>query len=303
MLVYRKLEVQESSSSVALGLFDGVHLGHRAVIRAAVTSSYPAAVFTFDVAAERPAGKASSADILTGDERLKRLEHCGVQTVQMPAFSLVRDFTPEEFFERILVRTMRAKALFCGADYRFGKQAAGDVSLLRQLAGCAGMTVTVVPEVCIDGLPVSSTRIRAHLAAGEIEAANRLLGYAYYLQRPVIFGRKLGRTLDCPTINQDFSREICQPKYGVYVARVELDGKIYPGVANLGIKPTVNGKTPLLETHILGTSGDFYGKTVRVELLHFLRSEQKFADIAALSAAIHWDIEAAEAYVAEKGLE
>lgn len=302
MRIYRKLEMQQAPSAVALGLFDGVHLGHQAVIRAAQEAPDQTAVLTFDTEQERPAGKAQSADLLTGDDRLKRLRACGVEVVQIPSFSLLRDRSPKEFFEQVLVDTMKAKALFCGADFRFGSHAAGDVSLLTELAQAHGIQVSIVPQVCADGLPVSSTRIRALLAAGEMETVNRLLGYDYGLERPVIFGRKLGRTLDCPTINQEFPKTVCQPQYGVYAARVHLDGAVFAGVANLGVKPTVNGHTPLLETHILGVDGDFYGKTVQVDLLHFLRAEQKFEDIPALSAAIHQDIQWAKGYFAEKGM-
>ncbi len=303
MEFFTVIQKNTQKTAVALGLFDGVHVGHRAVLQQVVKTPYLPAVFTFSTDGVRPTAKQEGCNILTDDMRVERLFDCGIRQVQMPAFETFRHLSAEAFFKTVLIEHMNAAALFCGADYRFGKGAAGDVHTLCRLTEAYGVTVTVLEDVVEGGVRVSSTRIRQALKEGKMETANMLLDVPYTVTGPVIYGRQLGRTIDCPTINQAFPKEICQPRYGVYLARVYLDGEWYGGVANLGVKPTVEGQEPLLETHILGVEGDLYGKQVTVQLLSFLRPEQKFDGIATLSAAIHGDIAAAKGYfAAENGV-
>lgn len=286
-------------SAVALGMFDGVHLGHQAVIGAAknTADALQTVVLTFTTKHGRPTKKAHQKDILTAEGRLKRLETLGIDAVYMPDFEEIRSLEPEEFVRQILHDTLHAKILCCGDDFRFGKQARGDVALLQKLGRMLDMQVVVVPPKLDGGQPISSTRIRQCLLDGDIVSANRMLGYRYFIEGKVVYGRQLGRTMDCPTINQELSEHICIPKYGVYISATEVDGVLYPSITNVGKKPTIAGeRQPLAETHLIGLDQNLYGRVLRVTLYDFIREEAKFESVEALFRRIHRDIETAKMY-------
>ena len=153
----------------------------------------------------------------------------------------------------------------------------GDVALLQKLGEELGITVEVVSPELEDGYPVSSTRIRQCLLDGDIPKANRLLGYRYFIEGTVVYGKQLGRTMECPTINQELSPNTCIPKFGVYVSTTNIDGKEYPSITNVGKKPTIQGdRMPLAETHIIGIDRHLYGQTLRVTLYRFYPGRNAF---------------------------
>lgn len=291
MKIYREIPENTASSAIALGFFDGLHLAHRAVIRAAVEQKKNGLIPTVFTFGERPVNKQDTA-LLSPERKLAMLAELGVEQVVMPPFSGVKDLSAEAFFEKWLKNGCRAAFLSCGYDYRFGSRAAGNVTLLDRLCQETGIRLSVLPKLTCDGVTVSTTAIRQLLQEGRVEEANRLLGYPFSITGPVIHGRRLGHTLGFPTANQALEPGIAVPRFGVYTSRAEVDGVWYRGVTNVGIKPTVSGQSePLAETHLVGYTGDLYGKPLRVELLRFLRPETAFSSLEELRSAIAADLE------------
>ena len=286
--------------SVALGTFDGVHIGHRRIIAAAKNQSTvqgtDTAVLVFS---SSPHG---AKCILPLCDRLREFEALGVNLAVICDFDELKGLSPERFFSEILIGALGAKAVFSGYNYRFCAGAAGDADLLRALCADRGIVCGVTPCVEIDGAPVSSSRIRALLAAGNVAEANRLLGYSYYLRGEVVHGRQLGRTLGMPTVNQRFGEDCVIPAHGVYFTQTEIGGERFPSVSNVGVRPTVSKDGAVdLETHILDYSGDLYGKTVAVRFFERERAETAFADAGALRNAVMRDIAAARAFFDREG--
>lgn len=300
MELYQHLLREESvpDSAVALGMFDGVHRGHQKVIRAAAELSHlRTVVLTFTTKRRRPKKKATQKDILTPENRLKCLEQTGVDAVYMPDFDEMKQITAEEFISDILQGVLNAKVVCCGEDFRFGYRAMGDVNFLTERCAQLGIKVIVVPPEQDGERTVSSTWIRQCLLEGDIPTANRLLGYRYFIEGEVVYGKQLGRTIDCPTINQELSENICIPRYGVYISTTTIQGKEYPSITNIGIKPTILGqRQPLAETHVIGINRHMYGEVLRVKLYKFIRREQRFDSIYELSRHIQRDIHTARLY-------
>ncbi len=268
--------------SLALGTFDGLHRGHLAVIRAARAGEQglEAGVFTFS---KSPSGAPS---ILTPGDKEKLLKAVGVEKTYTVDFSQVRDISAEDFVRRVLIERCKARRLCCGVDFRFGKGAAGDAALLCRLCEEAGVELTVVPPVLEGGEKISSTRIRAAVERGDIPLANRLLGRPFGFSSEVIHGNHIGSGLGTPTINQAIPEDFVLPPFGVYASWARVDGKLYYGVTNIGVKPTVGSDRVLSETWMPEFSGDLYGRNVRLFLLEFIRSERKFGSLEELKAEI-----------------
>ena len=203
-------------------------------------------------------------------------------------FKKIMNMTAKDFFKEILLDNLNAKKLFCGFNYRFGKNGEGDVQMLNTLCDNHGIELNVLPARQNNGEVVSSTLIRSLIAEGDVKKANELLCSEFGFSSVVEHGKKLGRTLGTPTINQSLLKELTVPKFGVYVSRVTLaDGKSYCGVTNIGIKPTVGGNVPVCETWMPEYKGEeVYGQTVDIRFLEFIREEKKFADIEELKNAI-----------------
>lgn len=287
----------QNGTAVALGFFDGVHRGHQAVIGRAVElagEELAPAVFTFRPSGDMPARK-SGGLLCTEEQKEEELRRLGVRLVASPGFEDIRGISGEDFVRENLFRGMRAKILCCGEDFRFGRGAALAVRELAGLCRELDIRLEVVPPVLEDGAPVSSTRIRAAVSAGEMETARRLLGRPFGICFPVEHGRRLGRRLGFPTINQVFPERFVLPRFGVYAAFVRWKGVLYPAVANVGVKPTVGAERPLAETYIAGFEGDLYGEKVPVSLVSFLRPEQKFPSVDQLREQISRDAAAASA--------
>ena len=267
---------------VALGVFDGLHIGHRAVLSHTLDGDERAAVLTITHVPK------AAAPLLSAEEEEQKLAQIGIDDLIRADLSLLRELTPQQFVDIVLCRLLGARAVCCGFNYRFGKDRAGDVETLRTLCAERGIAVTAVPAVMADGAPVSSSRIRDAIAAGEMQEAERLLGYPYTLTAPVEHGFQLGRRLGFPTLNQSFPADRPLPRRGVYASAVLVDGQTTFGVTNIGIRPTVHtAAAPLAETWLPDVNEDLYGKSVSVSPLFFLRPEQSFDSLEELSAAVH----------------
>lgn len=292
MKIIKKLcHKNEYVTAVALGLFDGVHLGHKKVIDMAVKNkNYKSAVLTFTTKKDRPTKKLQQKDILTVNQRLSCLESLNVDYVYIPDFDDIKNLTPKQFINNILQDVINAKIIYCGQDFRFGKNAVGDVTLLNKICKDIGIEVFVVGQEYYKDEVISATNIRKFIQQGQIDKANELLGYNYFIEEVVKHGYHIGRTIKFPTINQELSENICLPKFGVYISSVDINGKMYKSITNIGVKPTITGKRkPLAETHIIDFNGDLYGQKLKVKLYKFVRIERKFDSIDGLKKEISQD--------------
>jgi riboflavin kinase/FMN adenylyltransferase len=275
---------------IALGLFDGLHLGHMAVINAMLNihGDFARCVFTFNTDSARPNAK-SSAGLMSRNARDSLLKAAGVASVFEPPFEDIRGVSPESFAKDILAARLDAAHVFCGESFRFGRGASASAQDLPGLLP-KSCKAHIIKTVEIDGLPVSTTRIRGLVEAGDVKAAAKLLGRSFFFDFPVTEGNRIGRTLDWPTINQRLPSNFVLPRFGVYASAATVDGVRRRSITNIGVKPTVGGKDALAETYIEGYSGDLYNQMVPVELLAFMRPEEKFESLAALKEQIGRDL-------------
>lgn len=278
--------------AVALGNFDGLHIGHLAVIDRTIAlagESMTATVMLFDEHSMKAVTGAAPPRLITEEERADLFKKNGIEPFVI-SFSRIKDFSPKEFVEKVLVNELDARIVVCGFNYRFGNKAKGDAKLLEEICIEKGIKCVIINEVVKDGMPVSSTAIRNAVECGDIEKANAMLGRSFGYCTEVINGDKRGRTWGFPTINQKLPEGIVVPKFGVYESIVTVEGQSYSGVTNIGLRPTVGTEKVLSETHILSFDGVLYGKKVDVRLIRFIRSEQKFSSFDELILQIESDV-------------
>ena len=300
MEIHRSLEPVQLAGgcALALGYFDGLHQGHRAVIAAAkawaeANGAQPA-VFTFALPAE---SRIKGRRLLSTREKHRRTAEIGVAHYFAPPFEEIRDQSPQQFVDHILAGCCGARAVFCGEDFTFGKDRAGNVPLLRRLCAERGIRVEVVPYACYEGQRVSSTRIRAALEEGQVELANAMLGEDYCLDGAVHHGTGRGHVWGFPTVNQLFAPGQMIPRQGVYITRVELaDGSFWPGATGLGSRPTVGGEGITCETFLPGFTGDIYGDEIRVWFCHYLKPTVRFDSVDQLKEYVFSAARSAEDY-------
>ena len=284
----------------ALGFFDGVHLGHQALLRACRTladqQGCRAGVVTFGTHPEMLVRGESPVLLSTPQERERLMrEKYGMDTVlTLPFDEELRNMTWLEFL--IMLGGHGAVGFVCGDDFRFGHKGQGNVELLKEYCTAENLPCVVVPEQLLDGRRVSSTYIRQQIETGDMETAVAFLGHPYYLTGTVVPGQQLGRTLGIPTANLVLPAGLSIPKFGVYACKCLVDGKAYPAVTNIGTRPTVAGMGITVEPWILDFSGDLYGKEITLEFYRFLRPEMKFPDLEALKAEIHKNAQQTRAY-------
>ncbi len=287
------------SSVVTLGNFDGVHLGHQEIFRRVVARSrelgYPSVALSFyphPLKVLRP--QAAPLMLLPLKEKVRLLEAMGLDNFLCIRFT--RDFSSLEastFVERILVKSLGVKEVFVGRDYRFGKDRKGDVNLLSRMGCELGFKVNVVDPVVVNGILVSSTRIRRMLLEGRVEDAMKLLGRPYKLLGKVVEGVGRGRILGFPTANLEPENELI-PRVGVYCVGVEVEDMTHPGVVNIGFNPTFEDDKKLkVEVHIIDFSGELYNKEIGVSFLKRIRGEKKFSSPEELVKRIERDVEEA----------
>lgn len=282
--------------AVAVGSFDGVHIGHREMLSLLVAEAkkegIPAVIFTFD-SADSP--KNGAKLLALPEKKAELLDMLGIDAVFTAAFSEFRNMPPVEFAEGLLYGTLNAKVVVCGYDFRFGMNRSGDVALIDKSLSPKGVRVVTASAVVDNGTPVSSTLVRGLIANGDVKSANRLLGRGFSFSASVESGARLGRELGFPTINQALPQGLVIPKLGVYAVICRLDGREYEAVANVGCKPTVSDEKIIgCESFMFGFSGDCYGKCVETEFVEFIRGEQRFDSVALLKAQVERDIETAK---------
>jgi len=299
-----------ASSPVALtiGNFDGVHLGHQAMLaklRAAASArGLPACVMTFEPhPREFFAPDQAPVRLTSMREKLELLRQHGVERTHVLRFDFaLAQVTAADFIGRILVRGLGVRWLQVGDDFRFGARRAGDLAMLRAQAAQQGYEVESMATVELDGARVSSTAVRDALAAGDVEKAGRLLGRPYSISGRVIGGDRLGRQLGFPTANVQMKHNR-PPLTGIFAVQfVRTDGRPLQGVASLGVRPTVKaqGSAPVLEVYVFDFKEEIYGELVRVEFLHKFRDEAKYVDLDTLKAQIARDVADTRAYFAKR---
>jgi len=274
----------------ALGFFDGVHLGHQALLSAckelSAQENCAAGVITFDSHPDTLVLGKTPALLNTPADRARLLKDFGMETViALPFDKAMMEMPWKEFF-RMMVETYHAAGVVCGNDFRFGHRGEGNAELLRAACEKENIPCTVVPEQTVDGIRVSSTHIRNLLEQGDTETAVKFLGHPHIFTGTVVSGRKLGRTIGIPTANLTLPEGLLIPRLGVYACLAVIDGVKHMAVTNVGTRPTVEGHHITVEPWILDFDGNLYGKTLTLEFHKFLRPEQKFPDLAALRSEI-----------------
>lgn len=304
MKIFRLLETIKNieGTVIALGNFDGVHLGHQELIRRTVKSAKIAglksAVFTFNnhpknVMSERQAIK----NILRPEEKIRIIRELGIDYLFVIDFDhRIRHLDAESFIMELLVGTFNMKEAYCGFNYRFGFQAKGNPEFLTKIGYREGYGIHVLEPVKIDGVIVSSTLIRNCIASGEVEQCLHYMGRNYYIGGQVVSGRKIGRTLGFPTTNIHIDETMVIPPNGVYATTCEVGHKKYESVTNVGIKPTVGSNQKNVETHLFDFNQDVYGREIKVEFLMKLRDEMRFPDIETLAVQIQQDVVTAKEF-------
>lgn len=286
-----------------IGSFDGVHLGHQAILRqltqAAAAHQLPSVVIVFEPQPhEFFSGEKAPARLMRLREKIQALFAAGVERVLCVQFNTtLRNLSARQFIEQVLVQGLGIKYLVVGDDFRFGCDRKGDFTLLQQAGDEFGFSVSDTCTLLLHGERVSSTRIRHLLELGDFAQAEELLGHPYSITGRVGYGQQLGRRLGVPTANIHLWR-YRSPLHGVFTVTVALqDGKTYAGVANVGVRPTVNGdKKPLLEVHLFDFSNSLYGAVMKVVFHHKLRNEQKFASLEDLKAQLQIDVAQAKTF-------
>lgn len=284
------MEQFERKYAIALGTFDGIHIAHQKVLKKVLEQDeYLTAAVTFSLPPRCYLENKDKARLLmTPSLKHKVLNRMGFDEVLFLDFSAIKDLSADEFLS-LLFEEFPVGFVSVGFNYRFGKNAEGDVWKLKQFCTDNGAECFIADEVKLYGETVCSTKIRMFLENGEPEKANEMLGYNFYFTSEVIDGDKRGRDLGFPTINQIIPEALVMPRFGVYHTLVSFDGKVYNAVTNIGTRPTFAKDEILSETHIMDFEGDLYGKSVTVELKKFLREERKFNSVDELIKQISED--------------
>ncbi len=286
-------------SVVCIGAFDGLHLGHRALVRHAVERAraldVPAIALSFEPLPREFFGRQAPPPRLS----LPRAKFEGLRALAADAVGLLRfdarlaAMPPQAFIDTVLRDRLSAREVWVGPGFRFGHARAGDLATLRAGGELAGFSAGDIEPVHVDGERVSSTRIRDALQGGDFESAARLLGRPYAIEGRVVYGKQLGRTLGYPTANLRFGGKV-PALSGIYATRVHgIGAQPWPSVSSFGTRPTVGGIEPLLEAHLFDFDGDLYGRRIAVEFVAKLRDEEKFSDLPAL--VVQMDRDAADA--------
>ena len=294
----------ERKCVLALGFFDGVHRGHAALLnrtleRAAALGAEPA-VMTFDTHPDTLVQKKPVELINSATDRAYLIRRLfGIDCVEFFRFTEETMRMPWDEFLQKIRSDLGVVGFVVGYDFRFGWRGAGNTELLRSYCEENGLSCDVMEKVELDGITVSSTYIRTLLREGDMTRAEYFMGHPHFLSDIVRSGKRLGRSIGAPTVNMQFAPDVLIPPHGVYAARAILpDNSSYPAVTNIGIRPTVsNENTVTVESHLIGYSGNLYGRTLGLEIFDFLRPERRFADINELSAQIARDGEHARQIV------
>lgn len=297
--------VERTPSVVTIGNFDGVHRGHRVLLRRATTTAADtgarAVAVTFEphpAAVLRPGSEPPRLQTL--EDRAAALHAAGVDLVVVLPFTReLAALSAEDFVEQVLVDALGATRVVVGTNFRFGHRASGDVVTLVEEGERHGFSTEAVTLLDLDGVPLSSSSVREHLLAGDVTWATRALGRPHVVRGTVVPGDGRGRTIGVPTANLDVADGLLVPGNGVYAGHLEVDGTRYDAVTNVGVRPTFDGTTRSVEAHLLDAELDLYGRDVALSFARHLRGEQRFDGVDALVAQIRADIEAARAALSD----
>ena len=286
----------------ALGFFDGVHIGHQALLKKcremALERGCRCGAVTFGTHPETLV--LHQAPVLINaprDRELLLAEKFHMDTVVTLPFDEQMRTMPWEDFLGMLRRDYGAVGFVCGDDFRFGFRGQGNAALLERWCREQGLPCAVVPEQLLEGIRVSSSYIRSQIETGDMATAVRFLGHPHILRGTVVHGKQLGRTLGVPTANLRLIPGMAVPRFGVYACRCIIDGVAYPAVTNVGTRPTVEGQSVTVEPWILDYTGDLYGREITLEFYYFIRPERKFASLEELKAEIHRNAEETRKYL------
>jgi len=295
--IIRDRNIIEAPIALTMGSFDGVHLGHKELIHQlkeiARKKDYKTAILTFVPHPKLYFDKSGDFKLInTLDEKINLLKDSGIDYLILQDFD--RDFasqSPEEYLKK-LIDDYHMKSLLMGYDHHFGKDKKGNYQHVKSLAPKMGFDIHLIKPVLKDGEPISSSLIRKLIKTGELERANELLGYPYFIQGEVVSGNRIGNKLGFPTANIKMnSRNKVLPRQGVYIVKSPIDGKEYYGMMNLGVRPTIDGKKQIMEVHFFDFDKNIYGKDLKISFLKPLRSEKKFPSLEALTHQLKKDKE------------
>lgn len=296
----------QKRSVLCIGNFDGVHTGHQQLLAIGKAESLSREVdfiaLTFSPHPRQVLQKQESLLLTPDSLKTYWLKHYGVDHVVSLPFQDIAHTIAEDFIKHIIIEQLEPQLVITGENFCFGRGADGKPSLMKEKLDAAGIEYKICPLYKIGEETVSSSKIRKQLSQGDVEEATQFLGHPFMIEGVVEKGAQLGRTLSFPTANIKLGG-ILIPKWGVYAITATMEGRTYKGVANIGSRPTVDGKTISLEAHLFDFTGNLYGKTITVALHHFLRSEEKFINLDALRAQIELDSEKARQWLEEhKGI-
>jgi riboflavin kinase/FMN adenylyltransferase len=298
------LQSYNQRSVVTIGSFDGVHLGHQAILQqvkaTAAMLGFPSVVMTFEPQPQEYfSGEKAPARLMRLREKIDALLEFGIDRVVCLQFNRVlRNLTASEFIHQVLVEGLSIKHLIVGDDFRFGCDRSGDFKMLVEFGKSCDFDVQDTKTLEIDNERVSSTRVREFLQQADFGRASQLLGQPFSIKGRVVYGQQVGRKLGFPTANVQLNR-YSAPLTGVYAVLVDIDGVRYQGAANVGVRPTVGDLVkPILEVHLLDFSGDLYGQRIEVEFMHKIRDETKFTTLDKLVETIRQDVKQIRAWFA-----
>ncbi|MEG1821313.1 MAG: bifunctional riboflavin kinase/FAD synthetase [Clostridiales bacterium] len=301
------INTEGKNTAVALGNFDGVHLGHKYLIEHMALMAEQKNLFSV-VTAFAPHPRDFFNDtchkyLQTKKDKIDHIANTGADALfLMPFNEDVAKLSPEEFIDDILVAQLHAKSVFVGYNFKFGNGAQGDIKLLQEYGAKKGIEISILDKITYNDNVVSSSEIKQHLAMGDVQMANKLLGYNFKVAGEVVHGQQLGRTIGFPTANIDFSQSILLPQTGIYTTWAKYKGKRHPSVTNIGVRPTVGENLNLtLEVHILDEDPEIYGENLEVTFLNHIRSEEKFPDLNTLKIKIAEDAAIAQEFFDKRG--
>ncbi len=277
---------------IALGFFDGVHIGHRRLLKRTVelakSLGIPSSVFTFHSESLLP--KSTGGRLYDTNEKIALISDCGIDEIIIADFNSVKAISPTDFINRVLIDELGCRAAISGKDFRFGKNAAGDTALLEEILSEQGKFFVAENDVKIQSKKASTTQIKEYLSRGDIESANEMLGSPYYIASQVVHGRGVGHLLGYPTINTDLGGRVAFLQAGVYKTQVEIDGIRYPALTNIGSCPTFGVHPTHAESFIFDYNGNLYDRRVKIFFIAYLREEKKFSSPNELTEQIGRDI-------------
>lgn len=296
-IIQNTTEVHLSQDTVvAMGKFDGVHVGHRKLIDEILRwkkQGFVAVIFTFDPSPEHFFGWEDDKELTTREEKRAIFKKLGIDIlIEFPFNNETAAILPEQFISDVLVEGLRARHIVAGTDVSFGKEGRGNLQSLQALETKFDYRVHAIEKACIDGAVVSSSRIRSEILQGNMPIAAKLLGTSYQIEGRVEHGMHMGTGFGMPTVNIIPDETKLLPPFGVYYSEVHFENRVYQGITNIGIKPTVTYESKVgVETYIYDFNKTIYGENISISLLEFSRKEQKFADVKGLKRQLEQDMQ------------